>query len=63
MSEWIRFKDKSVTFETCLVYVQYEACKEFDVGYMADDGLWYSEDTHKLIPVTHCMSLPKRPKD
>ena len=62
MSEWISVKCKTVTFDTCLVYVEYKACKEFDVGYMNDDGEWLSEDTHHIIPVTYWQPLPKPPK-
>ncbi len=60
--EWRKIEEKTVVDDTCLVYCEYKACKEFDVGYMNDEGEWLSEDTHQKIPVTHWMKLPKRPK-
>ena len=60
--KWNKAEDKTVVDDTCLVYCQYKACKEFDVGYMSGEGEWLSEDTHKTIPVTHWMKLPPKPK-
>lgn len=64
MSKWISVKDKLPDDELhdVLVYCEYRAAKECDVGYLDCSGDWFDEKYDEYIPVTHWMPLPKSPK-
>ena len=45
-----------------LVWCEYRACREFDVGYYdPDSGKWYDEKYDEEIPVTYWSYLPVPP--
>lgn len=63
---WISVKDKMPDddahyYDTVLVYCEYEACKECDVAYSIDNGVFISEESGKKLPVTHWQPLPQPP--
>lgn len=63
---WISIKDKMPDdeahyYDAVLVYCEYNACKECDVAYLNDDGVFISEESDIELPVTHWQSLPQPP--
>lgn len=62
-TEWNDFKKEkpngeSVTYQ---VFCDYGGCKEQNVASLCSNGFFYSEETDKLLPVTHWKELDKDP--
>ena len=61
---WIDFKKEQPKSDSDLyqVFCYYNACKEQNVAYVGDNGFFYSEETDKMLPVTHWKELEDDPK-
>ena len=60
--EWVLVKDRLPEDEESNLYqvfCAYPACKEQNVAYLGDNDFFYSEETDKLLPVTHWKDLDK----
>lgn len=61
---WIDFNKEKPESESelYLVFCQYPACKAQNIAYLGDNDFFYSEETDKLLPVTHWKELDDNPE-